>query len=129
LRGVAQRALRAGLRTGVAVLSVSFVGDRRMRSLNRSFAGDDYVTDVLSFPALEGATPSPRQRAAETDFGDVIICLPQAERQARAARHSLKAEVDLLLTHGVLHLLGFDHDTQRHRAAMDRAQARALRAP
>ncbi len=98
-----------------------------MRRLNRRYAGHDYITDVLSFPALEATGPFACAPVADTFLGDIVVALPQAARQARAAGHTLAQEVDLLVTHGVLHLLGYDHATAAQKRAMDGLQARALR--
>ena len=97
-----------------------------MRRLNRTYAGNDFVTDVLSFAALEEPRRFRLSGVTDTELGDIAICLPQAARQARTAGHSLAVEVDVLLTHGLLHLLGFDHDTPARERAMQRAQSRAL---
>jgi probable rRNA maturation factor len=89
-----------------AELSVLFTGDRAMRTLNRTWRGKDRTTDVLSFAQREGAFAY-----LQPDFlGDIVISVPVADKQARAAGHSLTHEIDLLLVHGLLHLLGFDHE-------------------
>ncbi len=103
---------------GTIVISLAFVSDAAMRRLNREFAGNDYVTDVLSFAAREVTRQIQHQSSNATFLGDIAICLPQAMRQARAARHSLAREVDWLLTHGILHLLGYDHATERENQQM-----------
>lgn len=83
-----------------ASVSVLLCGDARMRRLNREFRSIDRPTDVLSFPAeLPGL------------LGDIAIGVPYAARQARQRGHGLDREVQLLLVHGVLHLLGHDHET------------------
>ena len=114
----------AGGQRGTVSIGIVFIGGGRMRSLNHQYAGNDYVTDVLSFPALEGKQPG--SAGLESDLGDIFICLPQAAKQALGTGHTLDTEVDMLLAHGVLHLMGYDHDTPRRRKAMDRAQAFAL---
>ena len=98
-------------------VSVAVVSDRRMRALNRQFRGKDIVTDVLSFPAnrTPGVTPF---------LGDVVIAAGVAKRQAKAAGHSVKTEVRVLALHGVLHLLGYDHDTDEGRMARVEARLR-----
>lgn len=85
----------------------------RIRDLNRRFAGHDYATDVLSFPdgSIDPGTHY-------TYFGDIVIAVSVAEKQARAGNHSLEAEIALLAVHGMLHLLGFDHDTEEAYKAM-----------
>jgi probable rRNA maturation factor len=77
-----------------------------MRSLNRRFRGIDRTTDVLSFSFREGAFGDLRPDA----LGDIVVSVPQAERQAREARHSFVREIEILLIHGLLHLLGYDHE-------------------
>lgn len=80
-------------------LSVALVSDRRMRALNRQFRGKDYATDVLSFPS--------EQRGF---MGDIVIAEGVATRQAREAGHSIQTELRVLSLHGLLHLLGYDHE-------------------
>ncbi len=82
-------------------------GDADLRRLNRDFLGKDYATDVLSFPA---APPSPR-------LGDLAISLGRARAQARRFGHKIEHEVQILMLHGVLHLLGLDHETDDGRMA------------
>lgn len=105
-------------------VSVALVSDRRMRSLNRQFRGKDEVTDVLSFPCAvrpkAGARP-----AAGTPLGDIAIASGAARRQARAAGHPVRTEVRVLALHGLLHLLGYDHETDR--GEMRRLEARLRR--
>lgn len=80
-------------------LSVAIVSDRRMRALNRQFRGKDAVTDVLSFPS-----------ETRGFMGDIVIASGVAKRQARAAGHTGQTEVRVLALHGLLHLLGHDHE-------------------
>jgi len=84
-----------------------------MRALNRRYRGKDSPTDVLAFPAANfpGASVFPGQ--SEEFLGDIAISVPYASRQARRAAEPLAGEVDRLLLHGFLHLLGYDHDTDR----------------
>src|SRR5688572_11719112 len=92
-------------------LCVAIVSDRRMRALNRQFRGKDKVTDVLSFPS--------DQRGF---LGDIVIAAGVAKRQARDAGHSAQTEFRVLALHGLLHLLGYDHEADGGRMA--RAEAR-----
>jgi probable rRNA maturation factor len=87
-------------------------GDADLRRLNREFRGLDYPTDVLSFPA---AAPASR-------LGDLAISLGRARAQAREFGHAIEREVEILMLHGLLHLLGFDHETDR--GQMARAEKR-----
>jgi probable rRNA maturation factor len=93
-------------------LGVRFVGERRMRSLNRDYRGLDQVTDVLSFPLEEsGEWDDATAGAPPRLLGDIVICLRVAARQARGDGEPLAHELATLLIHGVLHLLGYDHET------------------
>jgi probable rRNA maturation factor len=82
-----------------------------MRTLNRRYRAVDQTTDVLSFPALRerGCGPRPESRV----LGDVAISLDAAARQARQYGHSVSVEVRILALHGLLHLLGYDHEADR----------------
>ena len=106
--GVRKR-LRTLLRnTGLpdAELSVLFIGDRAMRSLNHAWRGKDRTTDVLSFSLREGTFSHIRPEM----LGDIVISVPVAARQAREEGHTLAREIDRLLVHGLVHLLGYDHE-------------------
>ena len=103
-----------------AVLSVVVTGDATLRRLNRTYRGVDAPTDVLSF----GSEGDP---FASDYLGDVIISFPQAEKQAKGAGHPIEAELQLLVAHGVLHLLGHDHAEPEEKAKMWSDQADILR--
>lgn len=92
-------------------LCVAIVSNRRMRALNRQFRGKDYATDVLSFPS-----------GSPGFLGDIVIAGGVAAAQAKFARHSLATELKVLALHGLLHLLGYDHEVDDGRMA--RAEAR-----
>ena len=96
-------------------VSIAVVSDRRMRALNRQFRGKDAVTDVLSFPATH-------MPGVSSFLGDIVIAAGVAARQARAAGHPVSTELKVLALHGLLHLLGYDHDTDGGKMA--RAEAR-----
>jgi len=81
-------------------LAIAFVDDAAMRKLNRQFRRKDKTTDVLTFPGDEPA-----------HLGDIVISLEQARRQAADEKHSLATEVRYLILHGILHALGYDHET------------------
>ena len=83
-----------------------------LRRLNATFLGNDYTTDVLSFPALEG----------EESLGELAISAPSAKAQAAEFDHPLEAEIEILMLHGALHLLGHDHESDR--GAMRRLESR-----
>lgn len=102
-------------------LSIVLTDDKRLRQLNRDYLGIDSSTDVLSFPASE---PDPETGAPY--LGDILISIPRAKAQARAAGHALEAEVQLLVVHGMLHLLGHDHAKAAEKSKMWKAQAGIL---
>lgn len=116
--GLDRRALREFAATLCAeVLAGSgftclFTGDRRLRELNRQFLGHDYATDVLSFPS-----PSPGG-----GLGEIAISIARAREQALTHGHSLEDELRILMLHGVLHLAGHDHESDR--GAMRRLESR-----
>ena len=119
-----ERAARAALDlTGApdADLSVVLTGDSRIQALNRDFLGTDAPTDVLSFPADESDPETGRRY-----LGDVIISLPRAADQAAERGHAVAAEVQLLVVHGVLHLLGHDHVKVEEKTRMWAAQSQVL---
>ncbi len=93
--------------------SVAFVSDRRMRELNKFFRGKDATTDVLSFPHVPddwNAGILPAMSEARF-FGDIVISIEQAARQAEENNLTLENEIKQLMLHGVLHLCGYDHET------------------
>jgi len=110
LRGLVEAVLRAeGCLRGQLTLVIT--GDEEIRSLNRDFLGNDAPTDVLSFPATEGTAEPfivPEEEAANY-LGDVIISYPTAALQAAEQGHAIEEELALLVVHGCLHLLGYDH--------------------
>lgn len=86
-------------------VNVAVVPDRQVRTLNHTYRKKDYATDVLSFPADD--TPG----AAGAYLGDIVIARGVARKQARAAGHAERTELRVLALHGLLHLLGYDHET------------------
>lgn len=101
-------------------VSVAVVNDARVRALNRQYRGKDCATDVLSFPAAEDpADAAPRDSGTRrgsardrhvTHLGDIVIARGVARRQAKAAGHAERTELRVLALHGLLHLLGYDHE-------------------
>jgi rRNA maturation RNase YbeY len=114
------RRLLDALKRSEAELSVLLVSDRVMRQLNRDWRGRDRPTDVLSFAQHEGSGVAPREL-----LGDVVIAVQTAKRQAEACGETLLAASERLLIHGVLHLLGYDHE--RSEAEARRMQRRERR--
>ena len=117
------RSLLFEARAKRARLSVLLCGDRRMRTLNARWRGVDRPTDVLSFPAFEASASRAAARRG-TFLGDLVIDVAYAARQARRRGHALGREVQILLAHGLLHLLGYDHESDG--GTMFRLQRRIL---
>ena len=97
-------------------VAIALVNDARMRALNRSYRKKDRPTDVLSFPA-----------GGNGQLGDIVIASGIAARQAREAGHSYGTELRVLALHGLLHLIGYDHDDPEDGGRMARAERRLLR--
>lgn len=113
---VAKHALQEGKCVNDANITVIFVGKKRIRGLNRKYRGKDSVTDVLSF--LYEAVPLE---------GDIYICIPCAREQSVKFGHSLKAELSQLIIHGVLHLLGYEHEEEEDAERMRNIEDRTWR--
>ena len=108
-----------------AGLALVVTGDEQVRQLNLSYRGIDRATDVLSFALQEGdVLIGPDE--AQSYLGDVIVAFPTAERQAAAAGHDVVDELTLLLVHGCLHLLGYDHADDAEQTIMWRRQREIL---
>ena len=114
-RGLGAWLQRAAPASAKGDVSIAVVSDRRMRALNRQFRGKDTTTDVLSVPATH-------MPGVSTFLGDSVIAISVATRQAREAGHSVSTEMKILALHGLLHLLGYDHDSDDGKMA--RAEAR-----
>ncbi len=109
--GLASWLLRVAPARARGEVSVVFVTDTRIRTLNRAYRGEDTATDVLSFPA------HPSHRPLFGALGDIVIAVGVAARQAKAAGHSFGTEARVLALHGLLHLMGYDHETDKGRMA------------
>jgi probable rRNA maturation factor len=107
---------------------VTFVGERRIRDLNREHRARDEVTDVLSFPLEEAGEEAGRDGpdAPPRLLGDVVVCARQALRQARADGLPAAFELAVLLVHGTLHLLGHDHASDAGQMALRQAEVLEL---
>jgi len=104
-------------------VSVIIIGDQKIKSLNKKFRKKNQVTDVLSFSAQEGNQILPQ----ETDYlGEIFICYPQIIRQAKKYNNSIKDEFSLLLVHGFLHLLGYDHIKQSDYLKMKKLEEKII---
>ena len=106
-----------------AELSILFVSSDHMRKLNSHFAGDNYPTDVLAFPMMDG---DDEEEESGPLLGDVVVCPEIALRNAERIGHSLSDELGVLVVHGTLHLLGYDHQGPKDKEAMDRRQQEIL---
>jgi probable rRNA maturation factor len=98
-----------------AAFDTLITGDAELRKLNREFRGKDYATDVLSFPAVGG-------QGSPTHIGDLAISVARARAQAKQYGHTVEQEIRILILHGLLHLLGMDHE--RDGGRMARAEKR-----
>lgn len=116
LREVAEAALRHEDRWGQITLVIT--DDQGIRELNRDFLGRDAPTDVLAFAAQEETEPFVVAPEGGNYLGDVIISYPRAAAQASDLGHPVEQELNLLVVHGVLHLLGYDHATEEEKAVM-----------
>lgn len=140
LMRTAARALTVGEAGEGAGVDVAVTGDEEVRELNRRYRGLDETTDVLSFsfthageyqgdgegPTAPGDVSFPVPAGADGSLGEVIISYPQAERQGERAGHGTVRELSALLVHGVLHLLGHDHEIESEAVAMRRLETKAL---
>ncbi len=141
LKSVAEQTLVAGGAATDTTVGVAIAGDELVRELNQRHRGLDETTDVLSFsfdhqgqyygddrppddPAESSAFVLPPE--APGTLGDVIISYPQAQRQAAEAGHSVDQELAVLLAHGILHLMGHDHESPEEETAMNEVVARTL---
>ncbi|MGE5463696.1 MAG: rRNA maturation RNase YbeY [Syntrophothermus sp.] len=120
-----ERAARAALEheaeSQECELSIVLTDNEHLQELNLNYLGVDAPTDVLSFPASE---TDPESGARY--IGDILISIPRAQSQAEAAGHPLESEVQLLVVHGTLHLLGHDHAEPEEKSRMWKAQAEIL---
>lgn len=121
--GQLARAILANVGETSAELGILFVGDRRMRGLNRRYRGKDRTTDVLAFAMREAVVPHALRRAQgrplrrlQNMLGDVVISIPTARRQAKEAQQTMDEEIACLLIHGILHLCGYDHERSEKEA-------------
>lgn len=107
-------------------VAIALVTDARVRAFNKRYRGDDRATDVLSFRYDPDAAPVARHDAGAF-LGDLLIARGVAARQARGAGHSLQAELRTLALHGLLHLVGYDHDDRADQGRMARVERRLRR--
>jgi len=110
LRALAQKTARVLKIKNSLVISLAFVGPAEIKKLNSAYRGKNKVTDVLSF----------------AEVNEILICLKQAQKQARQHQHRLQDEIALLFVHGLLHLLGYDHRTAREYREMSSLERKIL---
>jgi len=121
MRKIAQQILQAESVTPPYEISIAFTDSETVQKLNRDYRGIDEPTDVLSFYML----PQEKNESSfilppdgVTHLGEVIISYPQAAEQAKEQGHPMKQELALLIIHGILHLLGYDHEQPEEEAKM-----------
>ena len=119
-------------------VNLTFCDEETIQETNREFRNIDKVTDVLSFPALDFESPADFSEIKEGDpsyfdpetgeliLGDIMICVKRAKEQAEEYGHSIKREIAFLITHSLLHLLGYDHETDDERVVMEDKQKKIL---
>ncbi len=117
-RSFGEKALKA-IRNESGNATIAFVSDRQIKELNRRFRGIDKTTDVLSFPAGD------ETGGATTNLGDIAISLKRAAVQANENQLTLDEEIAQLILHGLLHLCGYDHETDK--GEMNRLELRLRR--
>ncbi len=127
----AARATLHACERGGLTLSILVVDDDELQRYNRIYRQQEAPTDVLSFavqegPSLSAELPDALTAELEAELGDLLLAFPYASRQAERYGHSLAAELQLLVVHGTLHLLGYDHDTPTRQAEMWRKQTEIL---
>ena len=113
-----------GADTERSEISVTFVSGEEIRELNRDYRGVDRVTDVLSFPQFGPDEDFPEEGPIE--LGDVVICRDKIVEQAAEFGHSEAREAVYLFTHSVLHLMGYDHETEEEKQEMRAAEEKVM---
>jgi probable rRNA maturation factor len=130
LEAVAKKVLEAQGAGAEAEMSLLIATSERIKELNREYLGEDEPTDVLAFSAREeketDQSPFIHPPDGLLHLGEVIIAYPQAVIQADEHRHSVKKELAILLIHGLLHLLGYDHDEPDSERRMGAREAELL---
>ena len=107
-------------------MTIVITGDEKIHELNLKYLAEDRPTDVLSFPMNEQLDTVPvfvNIPDGKLHLGDIIISYPTAVTQAKEHRHSVNREIIILLIHGILHLLGYDHDIPARKQLMNKREA------
>ena len=126
LRATARRVLAVEGVARLAQVGIVVADDETVRGLNQRFLGRDEPTDVLSFGLAEANEAPFALPEEEASLGEVVIAYPTAARQAEESGRTIEAEVAHLLVHGLLHLLGYDHERPEDEAAMRRREEEIL---
>jgi probable rRNA maturation factor len=130
LKKVALQVLVAENAKPMVEVGLVITGQEKIRELNRKYLREDAPTDVLSFPMMEPdigencfvIPPDKRLR-----IGEVIISFPQAKKQAKEHGYVIKKEIGILVIHGILHMLGYDHDTANRKSVMRKRESEILK--
>jgi probable rRNA maturation factor len=128
-KGLGSWLARIAPRSARGVVAIAILPDARIRALNRKYRRTDKATDVLSFPGASGSSAMldrrvSRKRHPPPFLGDIAISRGIAQKQARLLGHSLRIELRVLALHGLLHLLGYDHESDNGRMARVEARLR-----
>lgn len=128
LRRAASAAIRAAsdVARGDVEATLLLAGDAEIRELNRAWRGQDTPTNVLSFPAPPHPAPQPGAECGERELGDIALAYETVAREAAAEGKTVRDHAAHLVVHGILHLLGADHDDDREAEEMERAETAAL---
>ena len=128
VEGAVNRTLASEGAAFAAEVSCIFVDDEEMAGLSRDYRGKDAATDVLSFPQMTAAeiTAYKPVKGEPAMLGDIVISIDRARAQADEYGHSIKREVGFLVVHSVLHLLGYEHETEDELRVMIDKQERVL---
>ena len=126
LREVCSAALEGEGVTGPVVLTLTLVDDDEIRQINLEHRAIDRPTDVLSFPLIDRTDAFALPPGAPRELGDVVVSYPRAVAQAEAYGHSVERELAYLVVHGVLHILGHDHEIPSEQAVMRGREEAAL---
>lgn len=131
-----ENALQGFVETNVTLfVECIFVSEEKIRTLNRETRGVDKVTDVLSYPSLDGIKglaiigakyPFEMDEAGRLTLGSIAICTARAKEQAKEYGHSYTRELHYLLVHGIMHCLGYDHETDEEKAEMRAQEEKVL---
>jgi probable rRNA maturation factor len=129
LRSVVETVLMAEGSSPASEVGLVIAGQDKVHELNRTYLDEDHPTDVLSFPMIppDGGQPFVSPPDGIQHLGEVILSLPQAVSQAREHGHSTEREIAILVIHGVLHLLGYDHAEPDQERGMRGREAEMLR--